>query len=179
MRNGSEATVTGDETDGSTRPVIIEVAVNGVTTKARNARVPVEPEEIAADTIACLDAGATVVHTHAANRPGAEVSPEATAEEYARAYRLILAERPDAILYPTMGYLGTTIEDRFDHHRMLAAEGLIRCGVLDPGSTNLASFGPDGLPPDTEFVYANPPHDVRYMMATSRGAGHRPESRHL
>lgn len=143
-------------------PVIIEVAVNGVTRKERNPAVPIAPDEVAAETIRCLDAGATVVHTHP-HKFGDGSPPPVTAEKYAAAYRTVIAERPDAILYPTMSG-GTTIADRWDHHRYLAAEGLIRCGCLDPGSTNLAGFGDDGLPTPTDFVYTNSPNDVRYMM---------------
>jgi uncharacterized protein (DUF849 family) len=147
----------------SVDPVVIEVAVNGVTRKERNPAVPVEPDEVAADTIACLDAGATVVHTHP-HSFGDGSAPDVTAEKYASSYRTIVAERPGAILYPTMSG-GPTIADRWDHHRQLAEEGLIRCGCLDPGSTNLASFGSDGLPTATDFVYTNSPNEIRYMMA--------------
>ena len=43
-------------------PVIIEAAVNGTTTRERNANVPRTPPEIAADALACLAAGATIIH---------------------------------------------------------------------------------------------------------------------
>ena len=162
--------MTAMQSSSARAPLVIEVAVNGVTTKERNAAVPIHPEEIAADVIECLDAGATVVHTHAARYPGQAVTPAVTAEEYARAFRLVLAERPDAILYPTMSG-GASVSERYDHHRILAEEGLIRCGVLDPGSTNLASFGADGLPTPTDFVYCNSPNDVRYMMETCAQLG--------
>ncbi|HXY93022.1 MAG TPA: 3-keto-5-aminohexanoate cleavage protein [Acidimicrobiia bacterium] len=144
-------------------PVVIEVAVNGVTRKERNPTVPVEPDEVAADTIRCLDAGATVVHTHP-HAFGDGSPPDVVAERYAGAYRTVVAERPGAILYPTMSG-GPTVGGRWDHHRILAREGLIRCGCLDPGSTNLASFGADGLPTATDFVYTNSPNDIRYMMS--------------
>lgn len=146
-------------------PVVIEVAVNGVTTKDRNPAVADTPEELAADIVACLDAGASVVHTHPTRTPGERTSVADTAENYAETFRLVLAERPDANLYPTMSG-GADIHERYDHHRILAEEGLIRCGCLDPGSVNLSSFGPDGLPAATDFVYTNSPNDVRYMMAT-------------
>jgi len=45
-------------------PVIIEVAVNGVTRKAENPHVPIEPDEIATDALACMAAGAAIVHNH-------------------------------------------------------------------------------------------------------------------
>src|SRR5205823_4379813 len=98
-------------------PVVIEVAVNGVTRKERNPAVPVAPEEVAVDTIQCLDAGATVVHTHP-HSFGDGSSPDVTAEKYAAAYRTVMAERPEAILYPTMSG-GPTIAAKWDHHRIL------------------------------------------------------------
>lgn len=152
------------------RPVVIEVAVNGVTRKERNPAAPESPEEIAADALTCLEVGASVVHTHTTRPFGERAGVDDTAEDYARAFRLILAERPDAVLYPTMSG-GATIGERYDHHRLLAAEGLIRCGVIDPGSANLSSFGPDGLPTATDFVYANSPNDVRAMMAACAELG--------
>ena len=48
-------------------PVIIEAALNGVTNRERNANVPATAEEQAKDALACVEAGATIVHTHAAN----------------------------------------------------------------------------------------------------------------
>ncbi|TMB58104.1 MAG: 3-keto-5-aminohexanoate cleavage protein, partial [Deltaproteobacteria bacterium] len=81
-------------------PVIIEVAINGVTGKDRNPHVPCTPDEIANDALRCLAAGAAIVHNHIDGAPadGAEA-----AERYLAAWRPILAARPDAILYPTVG----------------------------------------------------------------------------
>ena len=45
-------------------PVIIEAAINGATTKSQNPHVPKTAEEIAADAMACLDAGASIIHAH-------------------------------------------------------------------------------------------------------------------
>ena len=39
------------------RAVIVEAAINGVTSKERNPHVPCLPAEIAADALACLRAG--------------------------------------------------------------------------------------------------------------------------
>ena len=47
-----------------TDPVVIEAAINGVTPKARNPHVPITPEEVAADALACFAAGAAIVHNH-------------------------------------------------------------------------------------------------------------------
>jgi uncharacterized protein (DUF849 family) len=144
-----------------TRPVVIEAAINGVTTPEQNPAVPRLPEELARDALACIEAGAAVVHTHSHEpvRP-----PDEAAALYAEAYERVLAVRPDAILYPTMG-VGETIEARWSHHLPLAEAGLIRCGALDTGSVNLGASLPDGLPMPIDYVYTNSPNDIRHMMA--------------
>jgi 3-keto-5-aminohexanoate cleavage enzyme len=148
-------------------PVIIEVAVNGVTTKERNPRTPEAPEEVAADALVCLDAGASVVHVH--SRPSGLPMAEA-AKAYAAALEPVAKARPDAILYPTMGG-GATISERYDHHVPLAEAGTIRMGVLDPGSVNLAATATDGTPPETGYAYVNSPADIHHMMGVCRDYG--------
>ena len=147
-----------------TTPVVIEVAVNGVTTKERNPLVPSTPDEIAADAIRCIDAGASIVHIH---NPVGRLSTADAAAMYAEALRKMRRERPSAVLYPTMGG-GATISERYDHHLLLAEEKLIDMGVIDPGSVNLSSSGADGAPPTSDYVYANSPADIGYMMDVCR-----------
>ena len=100
------------------RPVVLEVALNGATTKQRNAAVPREPVEVAADAIACLDAGATIIHTHS-DLP--TLGGEEGAARYHEAYRPILDARPDAILYPTIAFdPENRPEAKYGHQRFLA-----------------------------------------------------------
>jgi 3-keto-5-aminohexanoate cleavage enzyme len=148
-------------------PVILEVALNGVTKKKQNPAAPETPAEIAADALACFAAGAAIVHTHT-TRPSA--TPQDCAEQYLEAYRLVLAEKPDAILYPTVGF-GIAGTARFDHAAHLAEAGAIRCGVLDPGSVNLGAAGADGQPAPMDFVYVNSPNDIRHMTEICRKHG--------
>lgn len=150
--------------DPVSEPVVIEVAVNGVTKPDRNPHVPQTPDEIATDAIACIDAGAAIIHVHNAEM-GLPV--DAAAKLYAEALRPVRAARPDAVLYPTMGG-GATISARYDHHLALADEGVIDMGVIDPGSVNLASTAPDGAPPEGGHVYVNSPADIAYMMQVCR-----------
>ncbi len=139
-------------------PVIIEAALNGITSRSHNPRVPVLPSELASDALECIDAGATIVHTHAHNL-GAPV--EELVDAYAECYTAVLAERPGTILYPTVG-LGPTPAVRNQHAAELAASGLIRQTFVDPGSVNLGGAGSDGLPPTIEYVYTNSFLDIRY-----------------
>ena len=150
-------------------PVIIEAALNGITSRAHNPHVPVHPDELTAEAIGCIDAGATIVHSHAHNL-GAPIDELTTA--YAECYRAILAERPGTILYPTTGIVGS-VADRYAHVGMLASERLIRAAFVDPGSVNLGGAGLDGLPPPLEYVYTNTFADIRYGfdLAVEHGLG--------
>lgn len=152
-----------------TSPVVIEAALNGVTSKERNPRVPISPEEHAKDALECVAAGATVIHTHTADM----LAPaEAVAEQYADAYRPVVDAHPGIICYPTTG-VGPTIEDRYRHVELLADMGLTRAAFVDTGSVNLGGTGSDGLPAGRGYVYKNDFADVAYKMrvCTERGLG--------
>jgi uncharacterized protein (DUF849 family) len=129
-------------------PVIIEVAINGATTRATNPHVPKTPEEIAAEALACLGAGAAIIHAHCdpVGGPDADV-----AERYLAGFRPVWAERPDALLYPTINFGAGGLS--FGHLPIMAEQGL-RIGLLDPGSVNLGRVDAGGLPAGA-FVYAN------------------------
>jgi uncharacterized protein (DUF849 family) len=148
-------------------PVIIEAALNGETPKARNASVPRSVREIVEDGLRCLDAGAAIVHNHN-DDPVLGTTVSHDAQPYIDAWREILAERPEAILYPTMGSGGphTTIEQRYSHIPLLAEAGVLGQGLIDPGSVNLGVRDADGLPAPGEAVYLNSYSDARYMFDT-------------
>lgn len=132
-----------------TAPVVIEVAINGLRTKAENPNVPVSPDEIAADALACFDAGAAIVHNHIDQfgLPDGE-----TAARYLEAWELVFAERPDALLYPTVN-ADAAGRITYDHLAVLARHPNVRLGLVDPGSVNLGR-SVDGIPAGG-FVYAN------------------------
>jgi 3-keto-5-aminohexanoate cleavage enzyme len=130
-------------------PVIIECAINGVTSKVTNPHVPVEPSEIAADALACIDAGAAIIHNHI-DLSG--VSVERAVERYLEAWRPVLDTRPDALLYPTI-HFDARGSCSYEHLVALAAAGM-RVGITDPGSVNLGTSDADGLPLGS-FVYSN------------------------
>ena len=101
-------------------PVIIECAVNGVTSKATNPHVPVEPSEIAADAMACMEAGAAIIHNHI-DLTG--VSVERAVDRYLEAWQQVLDARPDALLYPTI---------HFDASGSCSVDPLVRLGAAVP-----------------------------------------------
>ena len=119
-------------------PAIIEVALNGTTTKERNPHVPRSPTEITSDALACIEAGATIVHNHN-DEPMWVRRRRPRAEPYLEAWRPILDRHPDVQLYATQasGGPGIAVETRWAHHVALARAGVLRVGLIDPGSVNL------------------------------------------
>ena len=134
-------------------PAIIEVAINGATTKERNPNVPRTPDEIAADALACIEAGAAIIHNHI-DLTG--ISEAEAAERYLEAWRVVLAERPDALWYPTV-HFGTPLS--LEHLIPIAASGLLRLCLTDPGSVNLGGLNDQGVPLGG-LVYANSFADI-------------------
>jgi 3-keto-5-aminohexanoate cleavage enzyme len=128
--------------------VIIEAAINGVTSKERNPNVPRTPDEISADALACLEAGAAIVHNHI-DRFG--LREDEAAERYLEGWRPVLVDRPDALLYPTI-HFGNSMN--YEHLVPLAESGVLRIGLTDPGSVNLGGVDDDDIPRGP-FVYAN------------------------
>lgn len=146
-------------------PVVIEAAISG--SPARNPRSPSSPEEIAADALDCLEAGAAVVHNHT-DRMG--VPTEEAAARYLEGWRPVLARRPDALLYPTVnagapaeGDDLSGVSRTYAHIEVLAGTGLLRMSLCDPGSVNLARVDADGLP-GGGMVYRNSADDVRAVL---------------
>jgi len=148
-------------------PVIIEAALNGATPKARNPNSPRTPAEIAEDGLRCLAAGAAIVHNHNDEPVVGGANGVHRPEPYAEAWRAILAERPDALLYPTMASGGprTNIVERYGHIPALAEQGILRIGLVDPGSVNVGATDAQGLPAGGG-TYINTFEDVRHMFAT-------------
>jgi uncharacterized protein (DUF849 family) len=146
-------------------PLIIEAAVNGGTPKSRNPNVPRTPEEIAADGIRCIEAGAAIVHNHN-DEPVIGSPPTHDPAPYIEAWRAILAKHPDAIMYPTMGSggPGTDIQARYSHIEALAEAGVLGQGLVDPGSVNLGPAESDGRPAAVDTTYINTFADARHMF---------------
>ncbi len=146
--------------DDRTRPVIIEVALNGQTPKEVNPNSPRSSAEIAENSLACIERGASIIHTHIDQimSPG----PRA-AELYLEHMRPILAERPDALVYPTLG-MGETVEQKYEHVAILKREIGLRIGFVDPGSVNISGSDETGLPAPIDWAYMNTPAAIRWAF---------------
>lgn len=148
-------------------PVVIEVALNGATPTERNPNSPQTQETLVADALRCIEAGASIVHTHA---PDIRVAGEAGAKQYLDHFLPIHAEQPEAILYPTLVF-ADSIEEKTSHIEPLAKAYPLKLGFVDPGSVNLMPTGEDGLPLQADWVYANSHADIAFKFALCERLG--------
>ena len=144
------------------RPMVINVAMTGaVPGKRDNPNVPLTPEEIAADAIACAEAGASVVHLHVRDEDG---SPVHRRDLYERAMGPIRDKVPELIVCVTT----SSRVDPDPRHRMIGLD-------LDPelrpdlGSLTLGSFN---FP---KVISANPPDQIVALLEHMGEQGIRPE----
>ena len=147
-------------------PLIIEAAINGGTAKHKNPHVPRSVDEIVESALACLEAGAAIVHNHN-DEPNVGGPGRHASEPYAAAWSRILETLPDALLYPTYAGGGphTNVRERYAHIDELRAAGLLRISLLDPGTVNFDGLvGPDGAPGTGDDVYQTTFGDVRWMV---------------
>ncbi len=159
-------------------PVILEVAISGTNSKKNNPLVPESVEEHIADIDKCLDAGATIVHTHS-NHP--DPDPEKAARFYRDTYRPIREKHPHAILYATANFDAKVYnktrtvwrpEVQCGHHEILAKEGLANMVLLDTGVVPLAGYDDSGVGSDDSFFwYGFWPGDVRFVLDLCRRYG--------
>ncbi|MEP5765122.1 MAG: 3-keto-5-aminohexanoate cleavage protein [Halieaceae bacterium] len=150
-------------------PLIIEASLNGQTPKSKNPNTPYGDDEIVEQALACMDAGAAMIHNHT-EEPVIGGSGRLDTENYASAWRKLMSIRPDAILTATMpvGQESVPVETRYAHIEAMAQEGLLTQGLCDPGSFNYAGMDEDGLFADSTYVYRNDLHDSRYYVETCR-----------
>jgi uncharacterized protein (DUF849 family) len=120
------------------KPVWLEVALNGAWSQARQPQAPVAAEAIIAEGIACAGEGAAIIHFHAYDGAG---HPCEDADFYTRVIEGIRA-KCDAIVYPTIGSSPEDPESplRYAPLRTLAERGLLEWLPVDPGSINVNRY---------------------------------------
>jgi 3-keto-5-aminohexanoate cleavage enzyme len=128
-------------------PVVIVVAPTGAeVTREHNPAVPYTPAEIAADVLACREAGAAVAHLHVREDDG---TPSASADLFRQAVDGIRAACDIITMVSTGGAMGMTIEER-----STGLEARPDMSGIETGSLN---FGRDlfpTLPHETEGIAA-------------------------
>src|SRR6266853_3852839 len=161
----------------SPRRTWLEVALNGAWTRQRQPRIPVTVKEIVEEGIACVEAGAAIVHAHAYDETTGQQTQNP--DVYAAIIEGIRS-KVDAIVYPTIPADlpaphpgGPTARQRFAHVEELARRGLLEWAAVDPGSPNIALY--DDLIADRPgTVYLNPEEEVRHGLKLAMRHGLHP-----
>ena len=142
------------------RPVIIEVAVNGPTRKDQQSSVPGSANELIADGLECLAAGASIFHHHDEFRSFPDKEPISMARRSAEVFTELQRQFPRALMYPTANaYHLTDGVKMWEHHEHLAEMGLIDMALLDPGATLLWRPTAQGGP-GSGILYGYSPRDI-------------------
>jgi 3-keto-5-aminohexanoate cleavage enzyme len=160
-------------------PVILECAINGGTTKAKNPHAPGTPEEHTAEVIKCLDAGAGIIHMHS-NKPNKDVL--LAAQPYIDIYKPVWKKHPHAILYPTANFDPKVYHQerrpwvgnvQSGHQRILAEAGVINMALLDTGVVPIGVYDKQGVPgPESAFWwYGFWPADVKEILQVCKDLG--------
>jgi 3-keto-5-aminohexanoate cleavage enzyme len=136
-------------------PVVVTVAPTGAeVTRADNPALPHTPAEIAADVIACAEAGAAVCHLHVREDDGA---PSSRRELFAETIERIRERSPIVTMISTGGAVWMPMEDR-----MTGLEAAPDLAGVETGSMN---FGED--------AFVTVPADARRVIerASEQGIG--------
>jgi uncharacterized protein (DUF849 family) len=148
------------------RPLVIEAAVNGSTPKSRNPNVPRSIEEIATSGLACVDAGASIVHNHNDEPNWGEPSVHSP-DPYEQVWRRIWDHHPGLLMHPTTsGERSAPVEARFSHLAELHRRGALTMASADAGCLGLALDSPEG--PRALPVFGNSATDVAWIFQWCR-----------
>jgi uncharacterized protein (DUF849 family) len=148
------------------RKTWIEVALNGAWTRKLQPRIPVLASEIIADGVACIKAGAAIIHAHT-------LEPETGSQngnvDNCAAFMEGIRAQVDAIVYPTV--IGKPDPANpawlWDPNVALAKRGILEWGFLDPGSVNFCRFdqGAAGLGGSGVYANTNPALEAAARLA--------------
>jgi 3-keto-5-aminohexanoate cleavage enzyme len=136
-------------------PIVITVAPTGAeVTRAHNPALPHTPEEIAADTVACAQAGAAIVHLHVREADG---TPSGRVELFRETIDRIRVATDIITMVSTGGAVWMSIDER--------VTGLDAAPDLSGVETGSLNFG------DEAFVTTRPQTLEVIRRATERGIG--------
>ncbi len=157
----------------------IEAAVNGAWTRAKKPCIPLSPDEIIAEAIACGRAGASIVHYHAYDPETGQQTPSVDVNTYIiESIKSVI----DLIVYPAISPISAAQavspeagELRYATSRILGERGLMEWMVVDPGSVNMHStLSRDGASGPQGYVYINTEATLSVAMELSKKFGIRP-----
>ena len=152
----------------SATPLVVEAAINGSTAKDKNPNVPRSIDEIVVTALACVEAGASIVHNHNDEPNWGEPSTHSP-DPYESAWRAIWAAHPGLLMHPTTsGERSADVETRFSHIKELRRRGALTMSTADAGCFSLAFDSPEG--PLALPTFGNSAADLGWIFAWCRDA---------
>ncbi|MBQ9663025.1 MAG: 3-keto-5-aminohexanoate cleavage protein [Oscillospiraceae bacterium] len=141
--------------------IITAALLGNGTTKEMNPAVPYTPEEIARDAVACVKAGASIIHIHVRDDEGhASMETHRFAEAHSAVVDALEREGLDAILNLSTGGVGSD-ELRTAHIETIKPE--------------MCSYNPGSINWGKAFVYLNPPSLMERLGKVCQETGTKPE----
>ena len=159
--------------------VIITCAVTGsIHTPTMSPHLPITPDEIAADGVAAVEAGASILHLHARDPSDGRPTPD---PDVFMAFLPRIKQQSDAVInITTGGGLGMSLDERLAAPRRASPEmtslnmGSMNFGIY-PMLNRYKSFKHDWekahLEGTRDFIFRNTFKDIEYIMK-DLGEGH-------
>lgn len=141
--------------------IVTAALLGNGTTKEMNPAVPYTPEEIARDAVACVRAGASIIHIHVRDDQGrATMETQRFIDAHTAVAEALEREGLDAILNLSTGGLGSD-ELRTAHIEAIRPE--------------MCSYNPGSINWGKAFVYLNPPSLMERLGRVCQQTGTKPE----
>ena len=141
--------------------IVTAALLGNGTTKEMNPAVPYTPEEIARDAVACVQAGASIIHIHVRDDQGrATMETQRFIDAHTAVAEALEREGLDAILNLSTGGLGSD-ELRTAHIEAIQPE--------------MCSYNPGSINWGKAFVYLNPPSLMERLGRVCQQTGTKPE----
>jgi 3-keto-5-aminohexanoate cleavage enzyme len=132
------------------------------TTKDQNPNVPITPDEIAADGLECVKAGASILHIHVRDAKGVNVmDKDIFVEVVGKIREKVAAAGLDVVINVTTSGSKFTYEQRMSHLALVKPE---MCSY-DPGTMNWGN----------SYVFLNEPKFLEELGTLSQELGVKPE----
>lgn len=127
-------------------PVILVCSINGMVEGRSD--VPRTPDQVAATSLRCFEAGASIIHSHIDidGTSGIEA-----AGRYLEGWAPVWKVRPDALFYPTANFGPGGVLD-YTHLAELAESEHVRIGLCDIGPVGLGRLE-DGVPRGSRQIH--------------------------
>jgi uncharacterized protein (DUF849 family) len=159
--------------------VWLEAALNGAWTRRKQPSIPLSPDEIIAEGLACVAEGASILHYHAYDPLTGHQTDSVDVN-----VRILesIREKADVIVYPALTSITAPQvlapgagEIRYATHEALARKGLVEWMVVDPGSVNMSPLGnaADAAGPQG-YLYLNTEQTLGVALELARRESIRP-----